>query len=83
MLLPNAMGKDSNSTFYIEDKDRNFLLEDDNFFEDMTLLYQRQKVLFQRSCEQLKVYNLLTLIKSNGMPTCVSVYKFVCREGSH
>ena len=82
MLLPNAMGKDSNSTFYIEDKDRNFLLEDDNFFEDMTLLYQRQKVLFQRSCEQLKVYNLLTLIKSNGMYVCVSVYKFVCTEGN-
>ncbi len=65
MLLPNAMGKDGNSTFYIEDKDRNFLLEDDNFFEDMTLLYQRQKVLFQRSCEQLKVNNHKLLVRTN------------------
>ena len=41
------------STFYIEE-DTNLLLEEDSFFEDMTSLYRKQAVLFQRSCEQIK-----------------------------
>ena len=41
------------STFYIEE-DKNLLLEEDSFFEDMTSLYRKQAALFQRSCEQIK-----------------------------
>lgn len=55
VLLPNN-NVPGNSTFYTKEGDNtNFLMEDDNFFEDMTSLYRKQKVLFQRSCEQLKV----------------------------
>ena len=53
-LLPNSYVS-SNATFYTTEGDANYLMEDDNFFEDMTSLYRKQKVLFQRSCEQLKV----------------------------
>jgi hypothetical protein len=54
-LLPNCYVS-GNATFYTTEGDSNFLMEDDNFFEDMTSLYRKQKVLFQRSCEQLKVF---------------------------
>lgn len=54
-LVPNHINNlnMNTSTFYIEE-DNNVLLEDDNFFEDMTSLYRKQAVLFQRSCEQIK-----------------------------
>ena len=54
-LVPNHINNlnMNTSTFYIEG-DKNFLLEDDNFFEDMTSLYRKQAVLFQRSCEQIR-----------------------------
>ena len=54
-LMPNHFNNlnMNTSTFYIEG-DKNLLLEDDNFFEDMTSLYRKQAVLFQRSCEQIR-----------------------------
>ena len=54
-LVPNHTNNlnMNTSTFYIEG-DKNLLLEDDTFFEDMTSLYQKQAVLFQRSCEQIR-----------------------------
>ena len=63
VLLPNSVAplQPGTSTFYTAEGDKNVLLEDDNFFEDMTSLYKRQKVLFQRSCDQLKVYKLIAI----------------------
>lgn len=33
---------------------RKLMDEEDQFFQDINSLYQRQKVLFQKCCEQLK-----------------------------
>ena len=63
VLLPNN-NVSGPSTFYTNDGDSNFLMEDDNFFEDMTSLYRKQKVLFQRSCEQLKVSSQLSVFNT-------------------
>eukprot|EP00095_Tigriopus_kingsejongensis_P000958 maker-scaffold83_size396513-snap-gene-0.15 protein:Tk00958 transcript:maker-scaffold83_size396513-snap-gene-0.15-mRNA-1 annotation:"conserved hypothetical protein" len=40
--------------------------DEDQFFEDITLLYRRQTMLFERSCEQLKDLYELDLSGSSG-----------------
>ena len=59
-LLENQ-GKNSNATFYVGDsaiksssRKSKVMDEEDQFFKDINTLYQRQKVLFQKCCEQLK-----------------------------
>ena len=54
-LVPNHINNlnMNTSTLYVEEY-KNYLLEDDNFFDDITSLYQQQAVLFHRSCEQIR-----------------------------
>ena len=56
------------STFYVEDE-RVVRSEDDNFFEDITSLYQRQAALFQRSCEQIKDVYRVDIVSSSRLST--------------
>ena len=70
-LLENQ-GKNSNATFYVGDsaiksssRKSKVMDEEDQFFKDINTLYQRQKVLFQKCCEQLKdIYLVRIWIKS-------------------
>ena len=54
------------STFYVEDE-RDVRSEDDNFFEDITSLYKRQALLFQRSCEQIKDVYRVDIVSSSHL----------------
>ena len=57
----------SSARFYVSNQEPP--AEDDNFFEEITTLYERQSMLFQRSCEQLKEFcskEVGTLKKSEG-----------------
>ena len=54
------------STFYVEDE-RDVRSEDDNFFEDITSLYKRQALLFQRSCEQIKDVYRVDIVSSSRL----------------
>ena len=68
-FLPNPQltGSDKNrSTFYIEE-DTTFLLEDDNFFEDISQLYRQQAVLFQRSCDQIKDVYRVDIVPNSAL----------------
>ena len=67
-LLENQM---SGATFYVVNPSKSTLMsktalkmmdEEDQFFKDISALYQRQKVLFQKCCEQLKDIYLVSLI---------------------
>ena len=54
------------STFYVEDE-RDVRSEDDNFFEDITSLYKKQALLFQRSCEQIKDVYRVDIVSSSRL----------------
>jgi len=50
--------------------------EEDQFFKDINTLYQRQKVLFQKCCEQLKdIYLVISIVKLKCL-TNMCVIKF-------
>ena len=67
------------SKFYLED-DHNTLQEDDNFFEDITQLYKKQAVLFQRSCDQIKDVYRVDIVNSTLKPN-VSPFGEVSKIG--
>ena len=51
--------------------------EEDQFFKDINTLYQRQKVLFQKCCEQLKdIYLVRIKTKIIVSSAAISVTRF-------
>ncbi len=73
-----------NATFYVghpskslsSKKARKMMDEEDQFFKDINTLYQRQKVLFQKCCEQLKDIYLVNSIVKLKCLTNMCVMKF-------
>jgi hypothetical protein len=78
-LLENQ-GRHS-ATFYVghpsksssSRKARKMMDEEDQFFKDINTLYQRQKVLFQKCCEQLK--DIYLVIKARFQRCLISYLK--------
>ena len=58
LTTSNPLLETSNSKFYVEETSTLEKITEndfqDQFFEDINTLYERQTALFQRSCEQLK-----------------------------
>ena len=65
-LTPHSIYSPTAETckFYLEHEEAEEVTEDDNFFEDITELYQRQKQLFQRSCDQIKDVYRVDIVNS-------------------
>lgn len=88
----NPLLNANNAQFYLQetgnsgvptsDREHGGREDEDQFFEDITLLYRRQTMLFERSCEQLKDLYELDLSGSSGSSDASSVSTGTLRSRS-